>query len=336
MAEDELVYLGRDPLNAETRLDRQHGLITPASRHYVRNHFPVPRAPSALVVDGAVRTPLRLTIDELRSMPSRSLVVTLECAGNGRAFLEPSAPGEQWRLGAVSTAEWTGVPLRDVLAAASPAADAVEALFVGADHGTPGGLGREITYERSLSLSDAMHEDVLLAHAMNAGPLPPEHGAPLRLVVPGWYGMASVKWLTRITLIDRAFEGFYQKDRYVIDGEPLREIAPRAVITEPSDGASLARGRLSVRGYAWSGRDPIERVELSIDGGRTWRRAGISPARSATSWRPWQLAVEVTTGEHVFVARATTASGAEQPLIPRRSALGYANNGAREVRLRAT
>lgn len=330
--DDELVYLGRDPLNAETRLDRQRGPITPASQHYIRDHFLIPPAPPELILDGAVDTPLRLTLSALRAMPARSLVVTLECAGNGRAFLQPPAPGEQWRLGAVSTAEWTGVALRDVLAAASPRAGAVEVLFAGADRGTPKDVGREIAYERSLPLADAMHDDVLLAYAMNAEPLPPEHGAPLRLVVPGWYGMASVKWLARISLIEHAFDGFYQKDRYVIDGRPLRKIAPRAVVTEPADGARVPRKPVVVRGLAWSGHAPIESVEVSSDGGFSWHPAQIAPPVSPHAWREWTITIQPGVQETIAIlAYAVGGDGETQPIRNNANALGYMNNAAQPV-----
>jgi len=332
---DELVYVTRDPLNAETRLDRERGLITPIRRHYIRDHFPIPRSPAELVVDGAVNRRLQLRLEDLRSMrPSRTLAVTLECAGNGRAFLEPTAPGEQWRLGAVSTAEWTGVALRDVLAAASPRGSAVEVLFVGADRGTPQDLGHEISYERSLPLAAAMRDEVLLAYAMNGEPLPSEHGAPLRLVVPGWYGMASVKWLARITVIEQAFDGFYQKDRYVIGRRPLREIAPRAVITEPADGARVPRAPIVVRGRAWSGHAPIDSVEVSSDGGYSWHPAALGPVISDYAWREWTTTIEP--GERTklsILAYAVDADGEQQPIRSNANPLGYCNNAAQPLRI---
>ena len=337
MADDELVYVSREPLNAETRLDRQQGLITSNREHYIRDHFAIPLAPAELVVDGAVEMPLVLTVAGLRAMSSKTIAVTLECAGNGRAFLDPSAPGEQWRLGAVSTAEWTGVALRDVLATASPRASAVEVLFVGADSGSPAGLGREISYERSLPLADALRDDVLLAYAMNGEPLPPEHGAPLRLVVPGWYGMASVKWLARIRLIERAFDGFYQKDRYVIDGQPLRDIAPRAVITEPADGARLSRSRIVVRGRAWSGHAPVDSVEVSSDGGFSWHPAELGPEISPYAWREWTTSVEPGVRTDISIlAYAVDTDGEQQPIAQRRTDLGYMNNAAQPIMVHVT
>jgi DMSO/TMAO reductase YedYZ molybdopterin-dependent catalytic subunit len=330
----ELTYLSREPVNAETVLARQVGTITPASRHYVRDHFARPRAPAHIAIDGAVRTPLELGLDEIRSLPSRSLVVTLECAGNGRAFLDPPVGGEQWRTGAVGTAEWTGASLRAVLERAGPLASAVELLCVGADAGTPPDVGARIAYERSLPIAVALRGDALIAYAMNGEDLPPEHGAPLRLVVPGWYGMASVKWLAGLRVVERPFDGFFQTQRYVVDGRPLREIAPRALITSPRDGERVAARPFVTRGYAWSGRAGLERVELSTDGGRTWRTTELGPAASPYAWREWHLAVMPHAhAAMVLLARAVTTDGAAQPLTQVRNGLGYQNNAARPVRI---
>lgn len=331
---DDLLYLSREPLNAETPLDLQVGAITPSARHYVRDHFPIPRPADRLAIDGAVRTSLQLGLDDIRSLPQRSLVVTLECAGNGRAFLSPPAPGEQWRTGAVGTAEWTGAPLRAVLEMAEPLESAVELLCVGADAGTPADVGTRIAYERSLPIADAMRDGVLLAYAMNGVDLPPEHGAPLRLIVPGWYGMASVKWLARLRLIERPFAGFYQVDRYVIGGVPLREIAARALVVWPREGDRLAERPFVARGYAWSGAGDLARVEISADGGRSWHDAVLGDALSPYAWRPWHAAVAPRApGQLTLIARAVTADGTTQPQVEVRNALGYGNNAARPVRI---
>ena len=331
---DELVYLSREPLNAETPLERQVGAITPASRHYVRDHFPIPQAPERLAIDGAVRTPLQFEPGDIRSLPPRSLVVTLECAGNGRAFLDPPVAGEQWRTGAVGTAEWTGASLRAVLEMAGPLASAVEVLCAGADAGTPADVGARIAYERSLPIADAFRDDVLLAYAMNGDDLPPEHGAPLRLIVPGWYGMASVKWLARLSLIERRFDGFFQAKRYVVGDRPLREIAPRALIAWPGEGERLEMRPFVARGYAWSGRGDLARVALSADGGRTWRDATLGDPLSRYAWQPWHAAVAPhASGQLVLLARAVTTDGTLQPLEEVRGTLGYANNATRPVRI---
>lgn len=331
---DDLVYLSRDPLNAETPLERQVGVITPAARHYVRDHFAIPAGPDRLAIEGAVRTPMQLDLDRIRSLPPRSLVVTLECAGNGRAFLDPPVAGEQWRIGAVGTAEWTGASLRAVLEMAEPLPSAMEVLCVGADAGIPAGAAARIAFERSLPIADALRDDVLVAYAMNGNDLPPEHGAPLRLVVPGWYGMASVKWLARLRLLERRFEGFFQKDRYVVGDRPLREIAARALIASPHDGERLALRSFVTRGYAWSGRGDLARVEVSADGGGSWHDATLSEGTGRYAWRQWHAAISPrASGQLVLLARAVTTAGATQPLDEVRNERGYENNAARPVRI---
>jgi DMSO/TMAO reductase YedYZ molybdopterin-dependent catalytic subunit len=271
-----------------------------------------------------------MTPDEVRTLPTRTLMVTLECAGNGRKFLEPPTPGEQWGLGAVGTAEWTGAALHSVLDHAW-LPTAVEVLFRGADEGTPKDLGRRIAYERSLPIDIASGDDILVAYAMNGEPIPPEHGGPLRLVVPGWYGMASVKWLAEIRMVDRPFEGFFQKARYVIDGRPLRGIEPRALIVSPGDGAD-GSGSLEVRGYAWSGRAPVERIDLSDKG--VFLASKTVPANAPPfAWHEFLFRVSLAPGEHVLVARATDSAGNTQPPAPPWNSLGYANNAVRPIRI---
>ena len=331
---DDLVVLTRDPLNAETPLARQVGSITPVAQHYVRSHFAAPAAPGSIAFDGRVEAPFSIAAEELRSLPARSLIVTLECAGNGRSFLEPPAPGEQWGLGAVGTAEWTGVPLADLLARAKPLPDAKEIVFRGADRGEPKGLGQTIAFERSLSLEQAMRAEAILAYAMNGQPLTPDHGAPVRLVVPGVYGMASVKWLSEVTAVADEFNGFFQRDRYVIEGKPLGAIEPRAVVVEPVAGSHLELGANLIRGYAWSGRESIAGVDISTDGGRTWRAAKLAPAVSAYAWREWHYQWDALRGEASLIAIAVTRTGERQPLTAVRNELGYSNTTPQPVRVR--
>ena len=352
VTERDLLIVSENPLNAETILERQTGPITLAGRHYVRTHFPIPNPRPEIAIDGAVRAPTRLSLDDVRKLPPRTIAVTLECAGNGRKFFEPRAPGEQWGLGAVGTAEWTGAALRDLVEGAAPLPGAIEVLFRGADQGVPKDLGTQIAYERSLPISDALRPDVLVAYAMNGTPIPAEHGGPLRLVVPGWYGMASVKWLTRVTLLERPFRGFFQTDRYVIDGQPLREIAPRAVIVAPVEDAEIlaerSAARITVRGYAWSGAAPIVRVEVAADPASLieaqrllhWRRARLGPATDH-AWREFSLELlNVLAGSGIMemdlTARAVDAAGNVQPHTVVPNALGYANNASRTLRIRVS
>jgi len=324
---DERVIVSREPFNAETRLDLQRGPLTPPGRHYARSHFAQPDPPAGVTVGGTMGEPRAFTIAELHALPSRSATVTLECAGNGRSFLKPPAPGEQWALGAVSTAEWTGVALRSLLEPRGLSPATVEVLFRGADAGTPPGTGRRIAFERSLPLDRALADDVLVAYAMNGGPIPAEHGAPVRLVVPTWYGMASVKWLAEIVTLEQPFRGFYQAERYVVGDRPLREMRPRAVITWPPDGEVLPASPLVVRGYAWSGGSNIVAVEFSSDDGRTWLPSDLQPAISAYAWREWQIRWQPSEPGAVSLrARAVTADGARQPDLQYRTDLGYSNN----------
>jgi DMSO/TMAO reductase YedYZ molybdopterin-dependent catalytic subunit len=339
MPERDLLVLSEDPLNAETKLDEKTPSITPAGRHYIRTHFPIPAAPRSIVLDGARTAPGAVSVDEIRALPVRSMVVTLECAGNGRRFLDPKVPGEQWGLGAVGTATWTGASLRDVLGRVAIPSGTVEVLFRGADEGVPKDLGRRIGYERSLPIDLALRDDILVAYLMDGEPLPREHGGPVRLIVPGWYGMASVKWLSRITLLDTPFKGFFQRDRYVVEGQPLRQIAPRAVLVHPQDGATVHRA-LWLMGYAWSGAAPVLRVDLSRDGGRDWTtvpQSFLEASPSRYGWTKFSQELLLLPGldaEWSLVVRAIDAAGNEQSLEPRWNALGYANNAVRPTRIR--
>lgn len=336
--ERDLLVLSEDPLNAETKLDRQRGVIVPAGRHYVRTHFGIPVAPKEILIRPAANvpgtSPGSVTLDEIRLLPARTLAVTLECAGNGRRFIDPAVPGEQWGLGAVGTAEWTGAPLHSVLGRAL-LPSALEILFRGADEGVPKGYERRIAFERSLPIDIASRDDILVAYAMNGRPIPREHGGPLRLIVPSWYGMASVKWLAEISVLDRPFEGFFQRDRYVIEGRPLQNIEPRAVIASPADGSEIpGRGQVEVRGFAWSGRAPIERVELGGDDGRPLASTTLPVDTTAEAWHEFAFRVSLDPGEHVLVARATDRRGNTQPAAGKWNALGYANNAVRPTRIR--
>jgi DMSO/TMAO reductase YedYZ molybdopterin-dependent catalytic subunit len=255
-----LAVISEEPLNAETLLARHMGVITPNAAFYVRNHFAVPDCEIAewrLTIAGAVETPVELTYEELRALPNRTLQITLECAGNGRMALRPQAEGEPWGYGAVSTAEWTGVSLRTVLEQAGLSSAAREIVVEGADRGYVAAADEVIPFARSLPRDQAMHPDSLLAYAMNGEVLPLEHGFPVRLVIPGWYGMAAVKWVARIEAIAHRFSGFYQAERYIMarpeqgetDPTPLTKITIRSLITTPEDGATAPRGR---HGAAWA------------------------------------------------------------------------------------
>jgi DMSO/TMAO reductase YedYZ molybdopterin-dependent catalytic subunit len=268
------------------------------------------------------------------------LAVTLECAGNGRSLLRPAVPGAPWRLGAAGTAEFEGVALADVLDRATPHGGAIEVVFRGADEGEVQG-GRLVRFERSLPIDVARHPDTLLAWAMNGEALAPEHGAPVRLIVPGWYAVASVKWLVGIDVRTEPFYGWFQGDNYVYRGsslyaenEPVSRMRVRAVIARPADGATIPRGRVAIAGSAWSGDGAIARVELSLDGGASWSDAQLGLPLSPHASAPWQAEVPVDdVGAVEILARATDAAGNRQPLEAPWNRLGYGNNAVHAVRL---
>ena len=256
--------------------------ITPAGMHYLLIHFDVPEGDDAswsLSIDGLVDRPTTLSMADLRARPSVTMPITMECAGNGRARLTPRPISQPWLTEAIGTAEWTGTPLRPFLEEAGVSADAAELVFTGADRGIQGDV--EQVYQRSLTIADAMREEVLLAYKMNGSSLPPQHGAPLRLIVPGWYGMTSVKWLTAITAVAEPFEGYQQvayrlRQRPKDEGEPVTRMRPRSLMIPPGIPDFMTRrrfvevGSVELSGRAWSGAGPIERVEVSTDGAATW------------------------------------------------------------------
>ncbi|MFE9931181.1 sulfite oxidase [Streptomyces sp. NPDC005533] len=330
---------------------RNHGMplealryeVTPAGLHYGLVHYDIPVADDdewRLTVDGTVRTPLRLDLAALRALPAVTTRVTMECAGNGRARLSPRPVSQPWLVEAVGTADWTGVPLRAVLDAAGVRADAVEAVFTGADHGVERGVEQD--YQRSLALP--VGEDVLIAYAMNGTPLPPQHGYPIRLVVPGWYGMAHVKWLRDITLVDRPFTGFQQTVAYRYrqtpeePGEPVTRIAPRALLVPPGFPDFMSRtrvvrpGPVRLEGRAWSGYGPVVRVGFSPDGGLTWADAEVRPrGPHPAAWQAWHTEWTATPGHHTLTVRASDASGRTQPLEQPWNRGGFGNNAVQRV-----
>jgi sulfane dehydrogenase subunit SoxC len=339
---------------AELRLaTRNHGLplealayeLTPAGLHYLLVHYDIPVVDPPvwrLTVDGSVARELSLSLDDLRSRPAVTLAVTLECAGNGRARLSPRPVSQPWLLEAVGTAEWTGTSLRGLLEEAGLDGDALEVRFRGLDRGVEG--GEEQQYERSLSLADALRDEVLVAYAMNGQPLPPQHGFPLRLVVPGWYGMTSVKWLERITVLDAPFGGYQQSRSYRVrmtpeeEGEPVMRMVPRSLMIPPGipDFATRERrlgiGPCTVRGRAWSGFGVIERVEVSADAGATWTDARLGHQASRWAWCSWEWQWDIRApGVYELCCRATDSAGNSQPLESPWNLGGYANNEVQRV-----
>jgi DMSO/TMAO reductase YedYZ molybdopterin-dependent catalytic subunit len=331
---------------------RNHGIplealrydVTPLGLHYLLIHYDIPLVDPAewrLAVSGLVAGPLTLGLAELKELPRRTVRVTMECAGNGRARLEPRPVSQPWLVEAVGTAEWTGVSLRDVLAAAGADHDAAEVLFTGADHGVERGVEQD--YQRSLPFSEALREEVLLAYEMNGQPLAPQHGFPLRLVVPGWYGMAHVKWLREIEVVAEPFTGFQQgayrlRQEVGEAGEAVTRISPRALVVPPGFPDFMSRtrvvrpGTVTLEGRAWSGRGPVERVDVSVDGGQTWSAAVLAEsAGHPWAWRRFTFEWHAAPGRHVLSARATTADGDSQPETQAWNRGGFANNAVQEV-----
>jgi DMSO/TMAO reductase YedYZ molybdopterin-dependent catalytic subunit/glyoxylase-like metal-dependent hydrolase (beta-lactamase superfamily II) len=345
-ADPALVVHREEPLNCETSIGALlGGVVMPSARFYVRNHFSTPALDPesyALAVTGMVERPLRIRLRDLQNLPSQSLVSTLECAGNGRAYFDPPVDGEQWHFGAASTAEWTGVPLVEILDRAGLTAGAHDVVFRGADAGLVDGATAPVRFERALSVDDARSSGALVAYAMNGESLPLQHGRPVRLIVPGWYSVASVKWLTEIEVIGHRFEAYFQTDRYMYEWvrngavvrEPVRLQRVRSVIAEPSDGASVASGDFVVRGVAWSGAAPIDRVEVSIGGG-PWQAARLIGERRRHSWQWWELLTRCEAGEKstrsTVRARATDLAGCTQPEHPEWNRLGYGGNGIQTI-----
>ncbi|MFL5310180.1 MAG: sulfite oxidase [Myxococcales bacterium] len=327
-----------EPRNAETAPVALGAYLTSAADRFLRSNFAVPRLSRRahrVEVGGLVECPLSLRIEELCLLPQRTLTVTTECAGNHRTTLSPLPPGEPWSGGAVSTARWIGVPLATLLNRAGVRPGAVEVVATGADSGEVAS-GR-VSYARSIPLERALHPDTLLALRMNGGPLRAAHGAPVRLIVPGWYGMASVKWLARIEVVAAPFAGYFQSERYVYR-EPGRTTAPvtgmrvKSVFTSPQAAVPVEMGPLRVSGFAWSGSARIARVEVAAGGGTPWIDARLTGDDEPYAWRAWELIwTPPWWGRHVLRCRATDEAGNVQPDLPCWNELGYGANGVQSL-----
>jgi DMSO/TMAO reductase YedYZ molybdopterin-dependent catalytic subunit len=325
-----MIVRQREPINLEFPFSSLDRFTLPNERFYIRNHFAMPKIDPRswrLRVEGAVNQPLDLSLDDIRKMPSQTRAVMLECAGNGRVYLVPRASGVAWQFGAVGNAEWTGVPLAAVLEKAGLKAKVEEVVLQGADTGaindepkTPG----VVHYDRSLPIEKAKQPDVLLAYAMNGKDLPPEHGAPLRAVVPGWYGMASVKWLTRLYVSQERYRGYFQTLNYSYftrgHGFPsiqaISEIQVKSSIARPAVGDIVpAKSQHRVFGAAWTGEAEIRKVEVTTDGGQSWQEATLLEKPVKYAWRLWEYEWKTPErpGRYTLMARATDSRGRTQP-----------------------
>jgi DMSO/TMAO reductase YedYZ molybdopterin-dependent catalytic subunit len=318
--------------------------VTPQGLHYLLVHFDIPQADEQgwrLELSGVFERPFAVGMRELKTFPSKTLRVTMECAGNGRGQLVPRYPSVPWLEEGVSTADWTGVPLAALLERARLGKSVQDIVFRGADRGYDGGVEHE--FARSLAPGEATRDDVLVAYAMNGVPLPPQHGAPLRLVVPRWYGMASVKWLRAIEALDRPFDGPQQAASYHFrrdhggSREPCTLMRVNSLMAPPgipdfySRRRTLDAGAVEIIGRAWSGAPPITRVQFGVDG--HWSAATLESSKDVHAWQEWRATWQATPGEHELACRATDAAGDTQPLEAPWDLMGFGNNAVHRIRV---
>jgi sulfane dehydrogenase subunit SoxC len=331
--------------NHGTPLEALRHPITPLGLHFLLTHYDIPVVDPEtwrLRLDGCVEHPLSLTLAALQTRPALDEIVTMECAGNGRAHLEPRPFSQPWLQEAVGTARWSGIGLAGLLDEARPHEDAREVVFTGLDRGFEDGIDQR--YQRSLPLAEAMRPEALLAFAMNGAPLPPQHGAPVRIVVPGWYGMASVKWLSTITVLSRPFTGYQQVSAYRLrtspaeEGVALQRMLPRALMIPPGVPEFIPRTRIvsnepcQLSGRAWSGQGRVAGVDISSDAGMSWQAATLDDELARFAWRGWSFTWHPPEpGTFVLCCRARDASGAVQPTEPIWNVGGYANNAVQTV-----
>ena len=316
-------------------IELQKHFLTPVSTFFVRSNGPVPEIdPDSwrLEVGGLVDRPLSLSLADLKASPTVTETVFLECAGNSRTRFEPSAEGTPWVNDAVSNATWTGTPLRGVLEAAGIQAGAVDVVAQGADFDE---------MKRGLPLANALDWNALLVWEMNGEPLTVPHGAPVRLIVPGWGGIASTKWLTSLTVIDHPFTGFFNASNYVMISatgaklSPVREMPPKSIIVSPHAAAAVPQGPLSISGFAWSGFGGISTVEICVDDG-PWLPATIDERAGRFSWVRFSFTFDAPAGVHRIRSKATDDRMLTQPEEPIWNAKGYQMNAIQAVEVNVT
>lgn len=333
-----LVTIQPQPYNAEAPPHALDELYTPTPLHYVRSNFALPDHDGVLEIDGAVANPTTLTLDDLRAMPAVELAMTMECAGNGRLRQTPLPVGEPWGNYAVSTARWTGARLHEVLERAQPSPDAFDVTFEGADRG-PYYQFEDISFKRALGYAHAADPSaqVLIAYEMNRERLNLDHGAPFRLIVPNWYGVASVKWLKRIEILTEPFDGEFQIGHYMYEWpdrphEPVTITRVRARITDPAPGAIIPLDTYTVRGKAWSGSGAVTHVHVATTGEGEWHAARVDPPKGPYMWQDWSFDwTPQSVGRHTLRARATDLAGNVQPDVPPWNRLGYGNNAVEVI-----
>ncbi len=334
------------PEDYEMPLDGFLQAITPTELFYVRSHHYTPQVDAeryTLKVGGEVSSPLSLTLADLKKLPRTELVGVMECAGNGRAFYAPRVPGLQWGYGGVGNARWTGVRLADVLNRAGLKKSAKHVMLDGADTA----IGTMPKFQRALPVAKALDPDTILAFQMNGQTLPAAHGFPLRAVVPGWGGDIWVKWLSGITVLDKEFDGFFMKTGYRHPGKgvppgsavdpaqmkPVESVRVKSVIASPKDNAIFGQGTTRIAGAAWSGDSPLQKVEVSLDGGRTWQVARFTSSNGRWAWQTWDFSWNAKPGAYRLLSRATDASGYTQPLEQEWNPSGYLWNVVHSIKV---
>jgi len=333
------------PFDAETPVRELTSWLTPNERLFVRSHFgpPNPEAIDPTVwqlkIGGKVDQPLGLSLAELKQFERATVTSVLQCSGNGRAFHRPKVPGVQWERGAVGNVEWTGVRLKDVLAKAGLKGQARHVQFLGADRPV---LASVPLFVRSIPIEKALHPDTLLAFEMNRRPIPLLHGAPLRLITPGWMAESCIKWLTEITVQTGEATGYYMQQAYRIPVTtvapdsglpeprmlPVEEMPVKSLVTAPADGESVAIGPIAVKGVAWAGEARVVKVEVSVDGGTSWESARLLGEEHPYAWRQWQFVWNAkTAGTATVLCRATDSRGETQPEMTPWNPSGFLWNG---------
>lgn len=333
------------PENQETPISFAKELLTYPGYFFRRNHFPYPKKFSSyLRVDGKVKHPITFSYHDLLSMPSKTLILPLECAGNKRALFEPKVYGEQWEGGAISQGVWTGVPLLTLLQVAGLSSSVQEIAFTGADHGFRTDLDGYYRFSRSLPLDKALHPDTIIAYQLNGQPLPYKHGYPLRLIAPQWYAMASVKWLMKITAMDQRFKGPFQTIDYVYypennsqnSYEPVTTMNVNSFIQNPLNYTVLDMGSHLIHGIAWTGEGKIVKVDVSTDDGVHWNNADLNIAtHNDYAWTYWSFHwYAAAAGEYTILSRATDSHGRTQPLKARWNRKGYGYNAISRTKVK--
>jgi sulfite oxidase len=345
---EKLLVRSLRPPDYESPVALLDSFITPVEHFYVRSHLPVPPgldgATWTLAIDGEVNSPVSMSLDEIRKLPSTTITMTLECAGNGRAFFDPPVAGIQWAKGAVGTARWTGVRLAEVLKRAGAKSTARFVYMNGADRP----LGTMPDFVRQLTIEKATHPDTILAYDMNGQPITPLHGFPLRAIVPGWEGAYSIKWLTSLRVADRESDSFWVATGYRYptkrvapgstvdpkDMAPLTGLVVKSLITRPLDGAAVGPGKVDVAGFAWAGETDISRVDISTDHGASWQQARLVGEQAKYAWRRFEFTFEASRPEsYLILSRATDSQGRAQPMAPPWNPSGYLWNAPDSVRI---